>query len=292
MPTLTSGVPRSATFRAWRTTNWAWWYSASLTLCDFVVAGAASAITIASLPTAASGFVQRGGSVPVWFYIIAYLLLPLCWVLVLWAHGAYDRRYVGAGSDEHKRVLRAFWTVVALVAFTVMSTKTDTSRKSVGVVLLAALFLIILSRTLIRWMLYAARRRGRCVQRMLLVGELAEVLEVYAVVARNSQAGLSPVGLAVTDGYSALRGAETPVPAYVNRDLVELVREIGADTIAVCGAAGSDSADLRRLAWQLEGTGIDLVVAPQLTDIAGPRVHVRPVEGLPLLHVEEPTLSG
>jgi len=33
-------------------------------------------------------------------------------------------------------------------------------------------------------------------------------------------------------------------------------------------------------------------VAPQLTDIAGPRVHIRPVEGLPLLHVEEPKLSG
>ena len=30
----------------------------------------------------------------------------------------------------------------------------------------------------------------------------------------------------------------------------------------------------------------------QLTDIAGPRVHIRPIEGLPLLHVEEPTLSG
>jgi exopolysaccharide biosynthesis polyprenyl glycosylphosphotransferase len=37
---------------------------------------------------------------------------------------------------------------------------------------------------------------------------------------------------------------------------------------------------------------VDLVVAPQLTDIAGPRVHIRPIEGLPLLHVEEPTLSG
>lgn len=42
----------------------------------------------------------------------------------------------------------------------------------------------------------------------------------------------------------------------------------------------------------MEGSGVDLVVAPQLTDIAGPRVHIRPIEGLPLLHVEEPTLSG
>jgi exopolysaccharide biosynthesis polyprenyl glycosylphosphotransferase len=62
--------------------------------------------------------------------------------------------------------------------------------------------------------------------------------------------------------------------------------------IAVCGSASAEPGELRRLAWQIEGSGIDLVVAPQLTDIAGPRVHIRPVEGLPLLHVEEPKVSG
>jgi exopolysaccharide biosynthesis polyprenyl glycosylphosphotransferase len=60
----------------------------------------------------------------------------------------------------------------------------------------------------------------------------------------------------------------------------------------VCGSVSAEPGELRRLAWQLEGSGVDLVVAPQLTDIAGPRVHIRPIEGLPLLHVEEPTLSG
>jgi exopolysaccharide biosynthesis polyprenyl glycosylphosphotransferase len=43
---------------------------------------------------------------------------------------------------------------------------------------------------------------------------------------------------------------------------------------------------------EIEGTGVDLVVAPQLTDIAGPRIHIRPVSGLPLLYVEEPELTG
>ena len=88
------------------------------------------------------------------------------------------------------------------------------------------------------------------------------------------------------------RARPSPIPVYANRDINSLVREIGADTVAVCGSASGDRADLRRLAWQLEGTGVDLVVAPQLTDIAGPRVHIRPVEGLPLLYVEEPKLAG
>jgi exopolysaccharide biosynthesis polyprenyl glycosylphosphotransferase len=127
---------------------------------------------------------------------------------------------------------------------------------------------------------------------MILVGTLPEALEVYTAVTRSPAAGLIPVAIHITDGYAAARGIETPVPVFVGRDLLSLVREVSADTIAVCGSASAEPGELRRLAWQLEGTGIDLVVAPQLTDIAGPRVHIRPIEGLPLLHVEEPTLSG
>jgi exopolysaccharide biosynthesis polyprenyl glycosylphosphotransferase len=101
-----------------------------------------------------------------------------------------------------------------------------------------------------------------------------------------------PIGIHLTEGYPPPRHLDAPVPVHSGREIVPLVLEVGADTLAVCGSASAEPGELRRLAWQLEGTGIDLIVAPQLTDIAGPRVHVRPVEGLPLLYVEEPTLSG
>src|SRR5207245_2623087 len=52
------------------------------------------------------------------------------------------------------------------------------------------------------------------------------------------------------------------------------------------------SGTLRRLAWELEGTGIGIVVAPALTDVAGPRISIHPVAGLPLLHVDEPELGA
>ena len=49
---------------------------------------------------------------------------------------------------------------------------------------------------------------------------------------------------------------------------------------------------LRELAWQLEATGTDMCVAPALLDVAGPRTTIRPVAGLPLLHVDHPELTG
>jgi exopolysaccharide biosynthesis polyprenyl glycosylphosphotransferase len=49
---------------------------------------------------------------------------------------------------------------------------------------------------------------------------------------------------------------------------------------------------LRELAWELEKTGTDLYVAAALLDVAGPRTTIRPVAGLPLLHVDHPELAG
>ena len=34
------------------------------------------------------------------------------------------------------------------------------------------------------------------------------------------------------------------------------------------------------------------MLASRLTDVAGPRIHFRPVEGLPLIHVEIPQFEG
>jgi exopolysaccharide biosynthesis polyprenyl glycosylphosphotransferase len=227
------------------------------------------------------------------FNFFAYIVLPIGWLILLWANGTYDRRYLGLGSEEFKRIVRTSVTVVAGVSLLAFATKTQLSRGTVAMVSLAALCFLLFERVTARQVLHLARRRtGHGAHRMILVGTLPEALEVYTAVTRSPAAGLIPVAIHITDGYAAARGIETPVPVYAARDVLSLVREVGADTIAVCGSASAEPGELRRLAWQLEGTGVDLVVAPQLTDIAGPRVHIRPIEGLPLLHVEEPTLSG
>jgi exopolysaccharide biosynthesis polyprenyl glycosylphosphotransferase len=49
---------------------------------------------------------------------------------------------------------------------------------------------------------------------------------------------------------------------------------------------------IHTLAWQLEGTATELILASRLADVAGPRIHFRPVDGLPLIHVEIPAFEG
>jgi exopolysaccharide biosynthesis polyprenyl glycosylphosphotransferase len=287
-PKNNNGVPRSSWYRSVRrVSTWHQPYTLCLIIFDVSAAALASLTAISRFDQADSGF-ERSQT----FLAVAYILLPLVWLLVLWSHGGYDRRYLGIGTDEFKRVFRAGVTITALVSFIVFSTKFSPSRLSVGTALVAATLYVMVGRWLARRILVVARNRGRAVHRVLLIGTYAEASEVHTAVTRAPGAGLVPVGIYLTEGFAAGRGVNSPVPIFFGRDVLGLVKELRADTIAVCGSASSEPGELRRLAWQLEGTGIDLLVAPQLTDIAGPRVHIRPVEGLPLLHVEEPKLSG
>ncbi len=75
-------------------------------------------------------------------------------------------------------------------------------------------------------------------------------------------------------------------------DLVTVLRREEADTVAVLACPEMAGHRLRQLAWELEKTGTDLCVAPALLDVAGPRTTIRPVAGLPLLHMDHPEFSG
>ncbi|WP_025273378.1 sugar transferase [Haloglycomyces albus] len=288
----TNGVIRSAWKRHAQAVNWHHSYRLALVMFDLAAVLSASAVAVTFTATPYAGFEEPGDAVDPMYYLIVWFGIPLCWILVLWANSSYDRRYLGHGTDEFKRVVRSSFIMLGIVSFLALSFKTDVSRATVAVGLLCGAIFVALLRLGARTALHKARAHGRAVQRVLLVGSYPETLEVYRVIQRSPSAGLKPIAIYVTEGASAVRGLDTPVPVYASSDIVSTAEKVRADTLAVCGRASAKPSDLRRLAWQLEGTGRDLMVAPQLTDIAGPRVHIRPVEGLPLLHVEEPTISG
>ena len=75
-------------------------------------------------------------------------------------------------------------------------------------------------------------------------------------------------------------------------NVAEAVERFQADTVAVLACPEMSGVRLRDLAWELEKTGTDLCVAPALLDVAGPRTTIRPVAGLPLLHMDHPEFTG
>src|SRR5258708_22360406 len=76
------------------------------------------------------------------------------------------------------------------------------------------------------------------------------------------------------------------------QSVADVVRRVEADTVAVLACPEMAGNRLRNLSWELEKTGTDLCVAPALLDVAGPRTTIRPVAGLPLLHLDRPEFTG
>jgi exopolysaccharide biosynthesis polyprenyl glycosylphosphotransferase len=133
---------------------------------------------------------------------------------------------------------------------------------------------------------------GLAVHRMVVVGTSGEVADLVTHLHRASYAGFRVVA-AWTPPHDA---GELPAGVrrinVTDRELPAAAADLGADTIALAGEHVLSGVRLRELSWALEGSGVDLVVAPAVTDLAGPRIRVRPVDGLPLLHIERPQLDG
>jgi len=111
------------------------------------------------------------------------------------------------------------------------------------------------------------------------------------------EAGYKPTAL-VLPGYSmkSPTGNELPLPVLsVSSEAHDILRAIDKQQIDVVAiSAGSDlkPRQIRELGWELHVREISMVMAPALTDIAGPRIHTQPVAGLPLIHVSTPKLVG
>ena len=231
----------------------------------------------------------RGLSYPT----LGVLIAPV-WLACLALSRCYEARFLGAGNEEFKRVGNASLRLGAVIVTVAFATKTSVARGYVALVLPLGLVSLLLGRAGARWSLHRARRHGRCLHRVLVVGTARAAAELVTQLRREPTAGLMVVGACVPTAQPVLScGAGPDVPVVGGfADVVAALGELRADTVAVAAGPGFDGEALRVLSYALEGTGVDLLVAPRLANVTGSRVSIRPVAGLPLQHVDEPELGG
>jgi exopolysaccharide biosynthesis polyprenyl glycosylphosphotransferase len=198
----------------------------------------------------------------------------------------------GTGSDEYRRVGRAGFSLLAFAGFISYAFALDLSRALVVIAIPALTFVTLAGRYAARSLLRRLRAQGRCTKRVVVVGRGGAVLELADQLQRGHHAGLDVVAYCVTPADRHRVSALTEAPVGGLDDVVSLARRLDADTIAVTSASETAGQYLRQLSWQLEGTGLELLVAPGLIEVAGPRLHIRPFEGLPLLAIEQPRFEG
>lgn len=225
-------------------------------------------------------------------YLSISVGLPVAWLAAAMLAGAYDRRFIGIGSDEFRRVLNAALSLTAAVAIVSYAAKLQVARGYVVIALPAATVFDLVARHLLRKRLHRMRRSGLCMRKVVAVGHRGAVHNLITELHRDRHHGLKVVAACLPDGRLTLQEVAGVGVAGNLNDVVLAVQQSAADTVAVLSCPEIDGIRLRRLAWQLEKTGTDLCVAPALMDVAGPRTTIRQVAGLPLLHVDHPELAG
>jgi exopolysaccharide biosynthesis polyprenyl glycosylphosphotransferase len=225
--------------------------------------------------------------------VLVAAVLPGVWVLGMFANRTYERRFLWVGAEEFRRVTTAGVWVIAGVASASWAMKWELSRGFMVVALPLAIVLTFFWRYNRRRILHKQRNRGLYQQRALVVGHRSGVTALRDLTDASRYHGLHVVGCCIPEPQAAAHGLvdEVPVLGSID-DILDVVRGHDIEVVAVLPSPELDGSALRRLGWELEGTEAELMLAPAVTEIAGPRVAIRPVAGLPLLHVERPELTG
>ncbi len=222
-------------------------------------------------------------------YMVVSALLPVAMVLVLVLSRAYERRFLYVGTDEYERVIRGGLGLIAATALVSYALDLDLARSYVLAALPVATVAAVAFRFALRKRLHRARARGACLRRVVVIGHELAVVAITRQLRRERYHGLEVVGACLPPRHDG----DVGIPVFGTFDDVAFaVHAAEADTVLVLSCPELDGVALRRMAWRLERDDVDLIVASALVDVAGARTTIRPVDGLPMLHVEHPRLDG
>jgi exopolysaccharide biosynthesis polyprenyl glycosylphosphotransferase len=211
------------------------------------------------------------------------------WLGLIWLLGGYRADQFGAGTEEYKRMLNAgLLTAGLLCAFCYLG-RVPLSRGFSFTLFAIGIPALLIGRRSLRRLIHRARDRGTLLQRVLIAGSAEHVDEVAAVLRRERWLGYEILG-ALTPNHE--RRTETPggVPVVGNAHDVAAMHV--ADVVFFAGGSDTSAGQMRSIMWDLESHDVQIVMAPSVSEISSDRVRVRPVGGLPLVHIAPPTYEA
>ncbi|WP_104104463.1 sugar transferase [Arthrobacter sp. 08Y14] len=230
-------------------------------------------------------------------YVALSVALAILWWAMLGMWGARDPKVFGYGIDEFKRVFSASFWLFGLIALASYSFQLDTARGYIGVALPAGVLGLVIARALVRHMLRIERKQGRSTATVLVVGGPTSVEHLVRSLLSQPMAGYLPIATYLPQaapGTTIDDKLGLPNLGYGTSvvELTEMIRSLAPDAVAFSSGVPLPPRTIRELGWALADLNIRMIMAPALTDIAGPRIHTQPLAGLPLIHVSTPNLAG
>ncbi|MFE0319812.1 nucleoside-diphosphate sugar epimerase/dehydratase, partial [Streptomyces albogriseolus] len=209
------------------------------------------------------------------------------WLLVLGALAvsrSWAPTVLGQGAEEFRRLGRSLFMATVVLALGGIALTSRNIKLWIFVAVPAIALVTMTMRYLLRLWLHRQRKEGRCLRPVLAAGSPDTVRDLIARTRKYPHLGWRVDAVCTTDGPGLDGGRLDGVPV-VGRlaDVADHVRRDGYRVVAVTPDPHWSPDRLQRLSWNLEGSDAEMVVAPVLMEVAGPRLHVDAVRGIPLL---------
>ncbi|SBS75848.1 Exopolysaccharide biosynthesis polyprenyl glycosylphosphotransferase [uncultured Mycobacterium sp.] len=230
-------------------------------------------------------------------YLVVSVAIAVIWMTALSINHSRSPRIIGCGAEEYRRVWVGTASIFGGVAIISMLFKLEIARGYLVMALPAGLAFLALGRWAARRMVVRARQKhGRYITRVIVVGSAPAVRDLTRSLARERWSEYAVVGACIP-GAGSRTELDVPgvgaIPTFGDEaNVVGAVTATNSQAVAITATERLDGRGIRNLSWELEKLNIDLLVSPGVVDIAGPRLQMRPVSGLPLIHVEKPQYHG
>lgn len=227
-------------------------------------------------------------------YTLGVPTVAVVWISALAMADGYGRRRLAVASHQLRSLARAALGILATVAIVAYLTDLGLPRIYLLVVMTTLVVGSLVARLALQRWLHSHRRRGLLMQRTVIVGRADSANALIHSLTSEPGQGLLPVAVCAydLDGSAVLTASIGGVPVVgPPTAAIEAVDIADAEVVAVAAHPDLAGPALRRLTWALEDRGVELIVAPGLLDVAGPRLSIRPSQNLSLLHVERPAAT-
>jgi exopolysaccharide biosynthesis polyprenyl glycosylphosphotransferase len=227
--------------------------------------------------------------VPYW---AATIVLFVLWMGFLKIGATRSPRVIGSGFTEYTRIANSSFRLFGAVGIAALLLQFLPARGYIVTAFPIGVALLVVARWGWRQWLRNGRRAGRNVVRVLLVGAPGSVERLHDEFERRAYLGFEIVGACLPENARVAADA-LPVDHLGSfEDVARIAERERVHAVALAGSEELPPEAVRRIGWRLESTGVDLMVAPAITEVAGTRIHTRPVGGLPLMYVESPSYEG
>jgi exopolysaccharide biosynthesis polyprenyl glycosylphosphotransferase len=227
---------------------------------------------------------------PIWEVLLFVATLPL-WVLLARVYGLYDR-------DEERTDHSTVDDVVGVVqvvtlgtwSFLVLTHVTGLPYPNLGRLVVFWLLAIVLVPILRAGGRAIGRRQAAYIQNVVIVGSGYVARVLADKIEKHPEYGLRVVGFVDRDQRAALPIGNIPFLGTTD-ELPKVVGEYGAQRVAIAFSTDSHDQTLRVIR-SMQGTDVQIDIVPRMFEVLGTNAQLHTIEGMPLVGLPRPHLSG